>query len=184
MKFKVDGIEIVDGIEYKIVTIRNRTKLIAYDGKALNYYRRNQKATIHNNADGYPCFGGSIPVHLYVACGWVDGYFEGAEVNHKDFNRQNYNADNLEWVTHEENVAYSLKNNYQNICLSKQGINNGRSIFTEEDILNIRKLYNDGYSIVDIVKLYHPELLTVKQYKSIHSTFSNIVHNKTWKNLL
>lgn len=184
MKYGVKGSEIIDGIEYKIVTIRCRTKLIARDGSAINYYKRNQKATIHYNKDGYPCFGGGIPVHLYVAYGWVDGYFDGAEVNHKDFNRNNYCADNLEWVTHEQNVQYSLENNYQNICQSKQGTNNGRSSFKEEDIYKIRQLYKDGMSIADIVKLYHPELKTVKQYKNIHSTFANIVHNKTWKNLL
>lgn len=29
------------------------------------------------------------------------------EVNHKDFNRKNNHADNLEWLTHAENVKYS-----------------------------------------------------------------------------
>ena len=48
-----------------------------------------------------------MPVHLYVAYGWVDGYFDGAEVNHKDYDRSNYNADNLEWVSHIDNVHYS-----------------------------------------------------------------------------
>lgn len=100
-------IEIIDGIEYKRVTIAGRQKLIAKDGKALNPIRRGQKCTTHLSKDGYPCFGGGIPVHLYVAYGWVDGYFEGAEVNHKDFDRTNYNADNLEWVTHVDNVHYS-----------------------------------------------------------------------------
>lgn len=32
---------------------------------------------------------------------------EKTEVNHKDFNRRNNNVDNLEWVTHKENVLYS-----------------------------------------------------------------------------
>lgn len=88
--------EIINGKEYREVTLRGRTKLIAEDGSAINPIRRSQRCTIHYNADGYPCYGGGIPVHLYVAHGWVPGYFEGAEVNHIDFDRNNYHASNLE----------------------------------------------------------------------------------------
>lgn len=103
--------EFIDGIEYRLVTINNRSKLISENGDAINPIRRNQKCTTHLSKDGYPCFGGGIPVHMYVAKGWVNGYFEGAEVNHKDFDRTNYNANNLEWVTHIDNVHYSSNQN-------------------------------------------------------------------------
>lgn len=176
--------EIINNKEYREVTIRGRTKLIAKDGDAINPKRRNQKATIHYNADGYPCYGGGVPIHLYVAHGWVDGYFDGAEVNHRDFNRNNYNADNLEWVTHKENIQYTIDNNYEAVCKSKQGIRNGRATFTEKQIKYIRQLYSEGKSIADIVRIFYPELQTAKQYRNIHSTFSNIVKNITWKNLL
>lgn len=65
------------------------------------------------SATGYNSHGGKIyrtlQVHILVAHQFVDGWFEGAEVNHKDFNRANPNADNLEWVTHADNVKYSHK---------------------------------------------------------------------------
>lgn len=99
----------IDGTEYRKVEVNGRTKLISESGDALNPIKRNQKATTHYNKDGYLCFGGGIPVHLYVAHGWVDGYFEGAEVNHIDYNRTNNNASNLEWVTHRSNVQHSSK---------------------------------------------------------------------------
>ena len=99
--------EIINGVEYRLVTIGKRSKLISATGDAINFIRRNQKCTVYLNRDGYPCFGGGIPVHQYVALGWVDGYFDGAEVNHKDFDRTNYNADNLEWSSHIDNVHYS-----------------------------------------------------------------------------
>lgn len=175
--------EIINGIEYREVTLRGRTKLIAKDGSAINPYRRNQKATVNYNQDGYPCFGGSVPVHLYVAHAWVDGYFKGAEVNHKDFDRTNNNADNLEWVTHKENLEYSMKNNSEKWNASKQGINNGRATFTEDEIRSIRRMYDNGLSIADIVKTFYPALKTQKQYHSIHSTFYNICKRLTWKNL-
>lgn len=175
--------EIIDGKEYREVTLRGRTKLIAKDGSAINPIRRKQKATIHINSDGYPCFGGNVPVHMYVAHAWVDGYFEGAEVNHKDFNRMNYNADNLEWITHSDNVKYSVQENASVWKAGRQGSKNGRANFTEEKVLEIRKLYDNGMSVADILRLDHPELQTSKQYKSLHSTYLNICKRYTWKNL-
>ena len=175
--------EIINGIEYREVTLRGRTKLISRKGDAINPIRRNQKVTTHINSDGYLCFGGGVPVHLYVAHGWVDGYFDGAEVNHKDFNRKNNDADNLEWVSHAENVKYSVKNNSDVWNKSRQGIKNGRSKFNENDIIKIRELYDAGMSIADIIKKYHPDLIHAKDYKSIHSTFSNICKRKIWKNI-
>lgn len=71
------------------------------------------------NNDGYPIVSAcgynkngepiqrSIQVHILVAKAFVDGWFKGAEVNHKDFNRKNPSAGNLEWVTHAENIHYS-----------------------------------------------------------------------------
>lgn len=175
--------EIVDGKEYREVTLRGRTKLIAKDGSAINPIRRKQKCTIHYNSDEYPCYGGGVPIHLYVAHAWVDGYFDGAEVNHIDFNRNNYHANNLEWVTHEENVKYSVVNNSKVWNESKQGCKNGRATFKEEDVLKIRKLYDDGMSVADILKIYRPDLQHVKDYKNLHSTFLNICKRKTWKNI-
>lgn len=174
--------EIINGKIYREVTLRGRTKLIAADGSAINPHKRNQKATYHINQDGYPCYGGGVPVHLYVAYAWVDGWFEGAEVNHKDFNRMNCNASNLEWVTHEENVRYSRDNN-PIWNYSKQGVNNGRATFTEDQVLQIRKLYDNGMSIADIMRIDHPELIHSKDYKSLHSTYLNICQRKTWRHI-
>jgi hypothetical protein len=47
-----------------------------------------------------------VRVHRLVAHAFVSGYFEGAVVNHKDENRRNNRADNLEWVTFAENLNY------------------------------------------------------------------------------
>lgn len=46
-------------------------------------------------------------VHRLVAKAFVPGYFDGADVNHKDCNRQNNRADNLEWMTRRDNLKYS-----------------------------------------------------------------------------
>lgn len=49
---------------------------------------------------------GCYLVHRLVAKAFVPGWFEGAQVNHKDENRHNNRAENLEWVTAMENMHY------------------------------------------------------------------------------
>lgn len=44
-------------------------------------------------------------VHRLVAKEFCDGFAEGLVVNHRDANRHNNRADNLEWCTHEENIS-------------------------------------------------------------------------------
>ncbi len=174
--------EIINEKEYRLVSVRGREKLISKDGDAINPKRRKQKVTIHYNADGYPCFGGGIPVHLYVGYAWVNGHFEGAEINHKDFDRNNYNYTNLEWLSHLDNIKYSLKNNYEKICKSKTGEKNGRSVFTEEDVLKIREMSKNGISIMNIIKYFYPDM-SFEERRRVWSRFAYAIKGKSWKNI-
>lgn len=45
-------------------------------------------------------------IHRLVAEHFVDGWFDGAVVNHIDGNKLNNNASNLEWVTISENTRH------------------------------------------------------------------------------
>lgn len=49
-------------------------------------------------------------VHRLVARNFCEGWFEGAVVNHRDSNKTNNCADNLEWITQKENIHESYKN--------------------------------------------------------------------------
>lgn len=51
-----------------------------------------------------------FPIHRLVALHFVDGYFDGAVVNHKDENKQNNIWTNLEWCTKEYNNSYGTIN--------------------------------------------------------------------------
>lgn len=116
-------------------------------------------------------------IHRIVARVFIEKPDNNAkyEVNHKDCNRENNCVENLEWVTHQQNIKHSYKANREAQYVARDGIKNGRATFNDEEILSIRKLYNEsGYSIADLAKLFH----------SKDSTIGNIVHNQTWKHLL
>ena len=68
-----------------------------------------------------------IQVHRLVGKYFVDGYFEGAVINHKDKNIHNNNYQNLEWVTQKDNIhySYSTMNQIRNYKLWKIKYPNG-----------------------------------------------------------
>lgn len=66
----------------------------------------------------------TFPIHRLVANAFLQNGNSELEVNHIDLNRKNNRIDNLEWVTHVDNVRHSVsQGKYQ--CHS--GSNNGRS---------------------------------------------------------
>ncbi len=78
--------------------------------------RRNKLLKINLDRYGYPCVnlcrdGGywDYPsIHRLVAFAFVEGYFDGAVVNHIDGIKQNSVASNLEWITHGDNVRHAV----------------------------------------------------------------------------
>lgn len=171
--------KIIDNKVFRYVVLRGRGKWIAEDGDARNKYHFNQKATKHTNCDGYPCFGGGVPVHLYVATAWVDGWFPGAEVDHIDLNRGNYAASNLRWVSHAENVKHSA-NTSNHYSESKRGSKNGRSTLSDEEVVTVRSLFADGYSTMEVIKLLHPDF-GYQQRRSVWNRYNRIKTMDTWK---
>ena len=115
-----------------------------------------------------------IRVHRLVAILFVENPNPELynEVNHIDRNRANPRADNLEWTTHVDNVKYSYeKGGYDGV---RVGSKNGRANLTDEQVIEIRRLYKEGVTQKE---------LSVK-YNVGWSTIHNIVFNLTWKHLL
>ena len=107
-------------------------------------------------------------VHRLVAELFIPNPNNLPEVNHKDCNRQNPKYNNLEWSTHIENIKYSV-----DIGHYKIDINKGRKILKKEDIINIRELYDKGFTIKEISS----------RYNTTWSIINNIVKRKTWKHI-
>lgn len=100
-------------IEYKGVKV-----YVSPTGRIKTYngaYKKIMEKPYHYDECGYPhvpLYGGANPsVHKLVALAWVENPNNLPEVNHKDFNRDNPWAYNLEWISHHENVLYSRRAN-------------------------------------------------------------------------
>ena len=66
-----------------------------------------------------------IKIHIAVALTFVEGYQDGLVVNHKDGDKQNNIAANLEWVTASENQLHAIKNNLRTNHAKIRCINTG-----------------------------------------------------------
>ncbi len=69
------------------------------------------------NKKGYPMISLSkaqvqrtFPVHRLVAKAFICNPDNKPEVNHKDWNKRNNRFDNLEWVTHKEQMEHASRN--------------------------------------------------------------------------
>ena len=116
-------------IEYKGIIVEvTRDGKVRWNGKNRNiYYNEDGYAVVSlETKDGWR----SVGVHKLVALAYVPNPENKPEVNHKDYNRANPHADNLEWMTRKKNVNYSKCNrpdysgnknpNYGNHALSKK----------------------------------------------------------------
>ncbi len=86
-------------------------------------------------------------VHLLVAEAFLpDRPTPHHEINHKDGDKTNNRADNLEWVTHSENVKHILR-------LRGKSCGDGPPL-RDDDIRSIRALRYQGYTRSEVAKLF------------------------------
>ena len=64
-------------------------------------------------------------IHILVAEAFIPKYADGLEVNHKDGDKKNNRAENLEWCTHKENVHHchntGLRSDIKRVAAIKNG---------------------------------------------------------------
>ena len=149
--------------EWKDVTFCDRY-LVSNLG---NVKRKDGQNRVLTNTNGYLYVSIPVeskfkmfPVHHLVALAFI-GPREEREINHKDGDRGNNVASNLEWVTHKENERHKrlVLNNSRGG--SQVGSENPVSKITENDVFCIREAVSKGSSLKDQADFYgiHPSVV-------------------------
>lgn len=148
---------------------------------ARGYIVKDRTLKTHPNSNGYLRVSMNLTgkskeyfVHRLVAQCFIENPEGKDKVNHKDGNKINNNAYNLEWVTSSENNKHAFKTGLKapTICC---GADNWNTKLTDEDVEWIRNHYikNDKtYGQCAIAKKYH-----VTQ-PSIWAIINNITHKQ------
>ena len=79
-----------------------REKILKYEKKNDGYLRIN----LYKNKNVKHFYIHRLVAHMFLS----NFYFEGAEVNHKDENKENNCIDNLEWCTTSININHGTRN--------------------------------------------------------------------------
>lgn len=95
---------------------------------------------------------------------------EEMEVNHKDGNKKNNKFSNLEWCTSSENQKHAIRTGLQK---PRRGEKSNFSKLTEEDVLEVYSLHEQGRSDADIAE----------KVKCSASNIHSILSGKSWKYL-
>jgi len=130
-----------------------------------------------NNTHGYLFVGlwkngvrKNHKIHRLVANAYIVNPENKRTINHIDGIKANNLVENLEWSTQKENMQHS----YDNGLNDAKGIKNGRAKLTEEQVLEIRRLYKTGdYSQTALGKMFG-----VGQ-----DLISRIINRKKWKHI-
>jgi hypothetical protein len=107
--------------------------------------------------------GKTHKIHILVATVFVVNPEPGKRtiVNHKDGDKTNARADNLEWTTQAENSKHAHETG-----LSHRGAETPNAMLDENDVRRIRrKLKNKETTLVELAKYYGVHLTTISAIK-------------------
>lgn len=155
--------------------IKNTQYYISQDGKVYNS-KTNKYLKGSLDKDGYRRFrlnGLNVSFHriLMETFNPVEN-MDKLEVNHINGNKDDNTLTNLEWATREENMKHLVSSNLSKKC-SNKGIQNGRAKLNEQDVLEIRKLLQEGLSSSKIAN----------RFGVGKTAISDIKNGKTWSHV-
>lgn len=113
---------------------------------------------------GYLTYSNNLgTVHRLVAKSFISEIPEGMVVNHKDGNKLNNSVDNLEIITHSENVIHAYRNG---LITPLNGEKNHRSKITNEQYVEIAKCFKNYETNEQIAEKYnlHPRYVSLLRH--------------------
>ncbi len=94
-------------------------------------------------------------VHRLVAMAFIPNPENKSQINHKNGIKSDNRVENLEWCTQFENMRHAFDTGLK-VGLSCE--DNGRATLTNEQVSEIKNLYNSGWKIKDIAKEFNVPL--------------------------
>lgn len=148
------------------------------------YWRKGKICKQSKNNLGYMTVGFTVNnkkvnkyVHRLVAEAFITNMNNYPQVNHIDCNKTNNKMCNLEWCTNSQNHIHAFKNGLNKLHLHRvaySGEENGRSLLTKEQVLEIKQKY--------IPYKYSAKKLS-KEYGVSESCITHILNNTSWKEI-
>ena len=169
-------------MEERIIELKGMDYTVREDGKIFGNHtcgrgKAGKELKQRLNSDGYWCVTVGVKskrtvmrVHRIVALAFIDNPLNLPEVDHIDNDKTNNHVSNLQWISSKDNKR---KIPFERRSVCRQGEKNGRATFTDNEVLEIRALYETGMMVSEIAR----------KYDRPHSTILNIVHRNTWKHI-
>jgi hypothetical protein len=111
-------------------------------------------------------------VHRLVAAMFCNGYAPGKVVNHKNGDRQDNRAENLEWVSNQENLIHAKEVLGSRVLhLDQDGERNKMAKLTAAQVLEIKRLRDEGWLQKDLAE----------KFGVLQNCISRILSGKRWK---
>jgi DNA-binding transcriptional regulator YiaG len=126
-----------------------------------------------NTSHGYVTVwlrGKYYQVHRLVAKAYIPQPTGRNIVNHKNSNKADNRAENLEWVTESENAYHSVTHGRH----ITRGEEHPNAHFTEDDVRKVREMYSSGMTQYKIAEVFGID----------QGTVSNIVNRKRWAHVV
>jgi len=160
----------INGFEDQyMISSMGRVKILSrlIHRKTQNHMLRGEKIKIPTDCKGYLRIGlgntdiktnKTFFVHVLVCSHFIPKIKNKHQVNHKNLDRKDNRAENLEWCTPSENMRHSYKNSDR---VRMSGVKNGRALFNEKQILKIRERISSGEPISDLAIKYNTSYQTI-----------------------